>query len=111
MMTQPQPHSTEITIPTLDKKHIQGELTFPGDRSTGIVVFAHGSGSSRFSPRNKYVAGVIQSYGMGTLLMDLLTREEEAFDQFSREHRFNIRKFVFEKVVSFKTKPHQPLNS
>ncbi len=53
-----------------------GELNMPPD-AKGAVLFAHGSGSSRFSPRNTYVAGVLQQHGMGTLLFDLLTPEED----------------------------------
>jgi len=56
----------------------------------GIVVFVHGSGSSRHSPRNKYVANVLQEAGFLTLLFDLLTAEEEAIDNKTAEFRFNI---------------------
>ena len=55
---------------------IGGELHVPSS-SRGVVLFAHGSGSSRFSPRNTYVAEVLQQHGMGTLLFDLLTPEED----------------------------------
>ena len=55
---------------------LDGELILPSD-AQGIVVFAHGSGSSRFSPRNNYVAKVIQTRGLGTLLFDLLTPQED----------------------------------
>lgn len=55
---------------------LDGELILPSD-AQGIVVFAHGSGSSRFSPRNNYVAKVIQARGLGTLLFDLLTPQED----------------------------------
>lgn len=58
--------------------------------AVGLVVFAHGSGSSRFSPRNRYVAGVLEEAGLATLLVDLLTREEEQVDMRTREHRFDI---------------------
>ena len=68
---------------------LQGSLTIP-ERAPGIVVFVHGSGSSRLSPRNQYVAEVLQSAGLGTLLFDLLTREEEQIDNISRELRFDI---------------------
>lgn len=68
---------------------LSGELTVPKD-ATGIVLFAHGSGSSRHSPRNQYVARVICNSGVGTLLFDLLTREEEAIDNNTREFRFDI---------------------
>lgn len=56
----------------------------------GVVLFAHGSGSGRFSPRNRYVAQVLQGAGMATLLVDLLTREEEQIDLRTRHLRFDI---------------------
>jgi pimeloyl-ACP methyl ester carboxylesterase len=68
---------------------LEGELQIPG-AAKGIVLFAHGSGSSRFSPRNQYVARVIREAGIGTLLFDLLTREEEAIDLKTRHLRFDI---------------------
>jgi dienelactone hydrolase len=68
---------------------LEGELQIPG-ATKGIVLFAHGSGSSRFSPRNQYVARVIREAGIGTLLFDLLTREEEAIDLRTRHLRFDI---------------------
>jgi putative phosphoribosyl transferase len=60
-------------------------------KSCGIVVFAHGSGSSRHSPRNRQVAAILHSSGLGTLLLDLLTPEEEAVDRRTGEHRFDVR--------------------
>jgi putative phosphoribosyl transferase len=60
------------------------------DRATALVVFAHGSGSSRHSPRNQFVARTLSDAGLATLLFDLLTPEEEAIDLCTREHRFNI---------------------
>jgi len=68
---------------------LEGTLGLPRDPK-GLVLFAHGSGSSRHSPRNRYVAGVLQSRGIATLLFDLLTREEESVDQRTAELRFNI---------------------
>ena len=68
---------------------LHGELTIPFG-ATGIVIFAHGSGSSRFSPRNKFVAETISNAGIGTLLFDLLTRQEESIDEVTRKFRFNI---------------------
>ncbi|MBT2322064.1 dienelactone hydrolase family protein [Variovorax paradoxus] len=56
----------------------------------GLVLFAHGSGSSRFSPRNRHVARQLQQAGLATLLADLLTPEEEAIDERTRELRFDI---------------------
>jgi putative phosphoribosyl transferase len=68
---------------------LEGSLCVPPG-AKGIVIFAHGSGSSRHSPRNRYVAGVLQKNGIGTLLFDLLTVQEEAIDERSAELRFNI---------------------
>ncbi len=56
----------------------------------GLVLFAHGSGSSRFSPRNRYVAGVLEDAGLATFLVDLLTVAEERVDLRTRELRFDI---------------------
>jgi dienelactone hydrolase len=68
---------------------IDGDLMIP-PKAAGLVVFAHGSGSSRFSRRNRSVAHVLQGGGYATLLLDLLTREEEAIDQQTREYRFDV---------------------
>lgn len=68
---------------------LEGDLTVPPG-STGIVLFAHGSGSGRHSPRNRFVAGVIQEAGIATLLFDLLTRDEETEDNATRRLRFDI---------------------
>ncbi len=68
---------------------LEGNLNVPLG-ATGIVVFAHGSGSGRHSPRNRFVAKVFNAAGLGTLLMDLLTLEEETVDIQTREHRFDI---------------------
>jgi putative phosphoribosyl transferase len=76
---------------TIDVRNIiEGSLTIPKDPK-GIVIFAHGSGSSRYSPRNKYVAQVLNESGIATLLVDLLTSEEEKIDNITREQRFDIR--------------------
>lgn len=68
---------------------VDGDLHVP-ERAAGLVVFAHGSGSSRFSRRNRAVAKVIEHAGFGTLLLDLLTRDEEAQDERTGAHRFDI---------------------
>src|SRR5918999_4220523 len=68
---------------------LEGELNVPVG-AQGVVLFAHGSGSSRHSPRNQYVAQVIREAGVGTLLFDLLTREEEEVDARTRHLRFDI---------------------
>jgi dienelactone hydrolase len=66
-----------------------GTLGVPAG-AVGIVLFAHGSGSSRFSPRNRFVARVLRDAGLGTLLLDLLSREEEDVDEVTRHYRFDI---------------------
>src|SRR6266550_4443676 len=68
---------------------LSGNLTIPKN-AVALVLFAHGSGSSRHSPRNQFVARTLNDAGLGTLLFDLLTQEEEALDMRTREHRFNI---------------------
>src|SRR5258708_35302172 len=68
----------------------QGTSRCPKEQP-GVVVFAHGSGSSRHSPRNRYVASVLQQGGLATLLMDLLTPAEEQADFEPSQLRFNIR--------------------
>lgn len=73
----------------VDGETLEGELKIP-EGAQGIVIFAHGSGSSRFSPRNQFVAEMIREHECGTLLFDLLTREEEAADRFSGHLRFDI---------------------
>jgi pimeloyl-ACP methyl ester carboxylesterase len=68
---------------------LEGDLELPA-AAGGVVLFVHGSGSSRFSSRNRFVAGELRNAGFGTLLMDLLTRQEEAVDQYTAHLRFDI---------------------
>ena len=75
-----------VKIPPLG---LAGDLALPPGAS-GVIVFAHGSGSSRHSPRNRCVAGVLQRGGFGTLLLDLLTEAEEEVDLRTRHLRFDI---------------------
>jgi dienelactone hydrolase len=79
---------TVVKIPT-GEAAINGNLTIP-PKAKGIVLFAHGSGSGRFSPRNRLVAREINNARIATLLIDLLTEEEEAKDEFTGEFRFDI---------------------
>ena len=74
---------------TAGRVTLEGNLLIP-DGATGVVMFAHGSGSSRFSSRNRYVADVLRRSGVGTLLIDLLTRDEEAVDMRTAHLRFDI---------------------
>lgn len=82
------PEECEVKIKTLTVD-LYGSLCLP-DEAKGIVIFAHGSGSSRHSPRNQYVAKALQNTGMGTLLFDLLTAEEEMVDERTGRLRFDI---------------------
>lgn len=68
---------------------LEGDLALPAP-AAGVVLFAHGSGSSRHSPRNRHVAGVLQQAGLATLLVDLLTADEEEVDLRTRRLRFDI---------------------
>lgn len=77
-----------VWIPA-DGAEVVGDLVVP-DRALALVIFAHGSGSSRFSPRNRFVAGVLNQAGFATLLIDLLTPAEEDLDRYSGRYRFDI---------------------
>lgn len=72
----------------VDEAVLEGNLEVPS-RASGLVLFAHGSGSGRHSPRNRHVARHLQEQGLGTLLFDLLTEDEEVIDLRTRELRFN----------------------
>lgn len=87
-MTALWPEKRPVTL-VADGVSLEGDLQVP-DPCLGLVLFAHGSGSSRRSPRNRYVADVLVNVGIATLLFDLLTPEEEAVDAYTREHRFDI---------------------
>jgi putative phosphoribosyl transferase len=80
--------SEAISVPG-DGVAIDGDLVVPPQAGL-VVLFAHGSGSSRHSPRNRAVAAALQEAGLATLLMDLLTEEEERRDVLTAEHRFDI---------------------
>ncbi len=78
-------HLEQLVHIPIDSIKLEGSLALP-KQSSGLVIFAHGSGSSRFSPRNNFVARVLREAGIGTLLMDLLTETEDSIYQ----TRFNI---------------------
>ena len=80
---------TKPVVIALPEALLHGDLTLP-KLARGLVIFAHGSGSSRHSPRNRFVAEQINAAGLGTLLMDLLTHNEERVDDVTRELRFDI---------------------
>ena len=80
---------TREVIVQAGEDQLGGNLTIPAE-SNAIVLFVHGSGSSRFSSRNRFVAKTLNNAGLATLLFDLLTEDEEEVDRFTREYRFDI---------------------
>ncbi len=80
--------TSDVTIPA-GAAALAGTLALPPG-PCGVVAFAHGSGSSRFSPRNREVAAALNQAGLGTLLLDLLTEREGQIDERTRQHRFDI---------------------
>ncbi len=81
--------SEHVVYIPIGRIKLEGELIIPA-AAKGIVLFAHGSGSSRLSPRNQFVAKFLREQQLATLLIDLLTAEEDKVDQINRELRFNI---------------------
>jgi len=82
--------TTPIRVP-IGERWLPGDLGFPAQaQAHGIVLFAHGSGSSRHSPRNQFVARALERRGLATLLIDLLTPEEEAIDDRTAQYRFDV---------------------
>ncbi|HET9272151.1 MAG TPA: alpha/beta family hydrolase [Vicinamibacterales bacterium] len=91
------PGTSAVRIPARDIL-IEGDLAVPA-HAAGLVIFAHGSGSSRFSRRNRAVADHLLDGGYATLLLDLLTRKEEAVDQHTGQYRFDIPRLA-DRVVT-----------
>ena len=89
---------------------LEGDLLVP-DGATGVVLFAHGSGSSRFSSRNRYVAQYLREGGLGTLLIDLLTPQEEAVDNRTAHLRFDIDLLADRLVGAIEWLSRQPSTS
>ena len=88
LKTKPEDTERKVLI-RADHEGLEGELVVPVD-ARAIVLFAHGSGSSRLSPRNRYVSGELNKIKVATLLLDLLTLEEEDQDMKTGQFRFNI---------------------
>jgi putative phosphoribosyl transferase len=86
---------------------LEGTIGIPANAS-GIVLFAHGSGSSRFSPRNRYVAATLRQAGLATLLLDLLSPAEEEVDEVTRLHRFDIAMLADRLIVTIDWLRSQP---
>jgi dienelactone hydrolase len=98
-MSEVQIHAGRAVLP--------GNLDIP-ENANALVLFAHGSGSSRHSPRNQFVARTLNDVGLATLLFDLLTQEEEAIDMQTRELRFNIHLLAERLVHATKWAKQQP---
>jgi dienelactone hydrolase len=81
-------HELLVEVPA-GRVTLEGNVTVP-EGARGVVLFAHGSGSSRHSPRNRFVAQSLNDVGLATLLLDLLTADEEAIDAYSGHYRFDI---------------------
>src|SRR5438552_15239214 len=88
--------NSQVSIPA-GLAALDGNLTIP-DGATVLVLFVHGSGSSRHSPRNQFVARILNQAGLATLLFELLTAKEEAVDIQTAQHRFDIS-LVAERLV------------
>ena len=103
---KPEASKTSVRI-SIGSAAMHGDLGMPADPH-GLVVFAHGSGSSRHSPRNQYVARVLESRNLATLLIDLLTPEEEAIDNRTAALRFDIPMLAGRLVAIVDWLRHQP---
>jgi putative phosphoribosyl transferase len=87
--TEGSDQTVQVVAGRVTRVTLEGTLAIPAD-ARGVVLFAHGSGSSRHSPRNRFVAEALREGGLATLLVDLLTAEEEAVDARTRHLRFDI---------------------
>src|SRR5437773_438900 len=101
-MTTQTESAHSIVIPA-DHVQLEGDLIIPGEHPRGVVLFAHGSGSSRFSSRNRFVAQQLREAGLATLLMDLLTPREEQVDQYTGHLRFDIGLLARRLVAAMQT--------
>jgi putative phosphoribosyl transferase len=99
----------EVHVPVGDAVLV-GDLVLP-EHALGLVVFAHGSGSSRRSPRNRLVADTLNEAGIGTLLLDLLTPGEERTDRLTGEHRFDIPLLATRLISTIEWLRRSPLES
>src|SRR5438876_9728635 len=86
---------------------LQGNLDVPPG-AHGVILFAHGSGSGRHSPRNRFVAGQLQNAGLATLLVDLLTEAEESVDEYTGHLRFDIGLLADRLVAATEWLAHDP---
>lgn len=101
--------ATEVAVP-IGEAVLTGDLVVP-ESAAGIVLFAHGSGSGRFSPRNRLVAATLNEAGLATLLVDLLTPDEEELDRLTGEHRFDIGLLAGRVLATIDWVRQEPLSS
>lgn len=101
--------ATEVAVP-VGEALLRGDLVVP-ESAAGIVLFAHGSGSGRFSPRNRLVAATLNEAGLATLLVDLLTPDEEELDRLTGEHRFDIGLLAGRVLATIDWVRREPLSS
>lgn len=92
----------------LQDLRLQADISQPQGQAEGVVVFAHGSGSGRLSPRNRQVAQALVERGLATVLLDLLTPGEERIDSVTREYRFDIPRLAERLVGANDWLRHQP---
>lgn len=100
----------EVTMPVriaADDIFLHGDLQVPRD-ARGVVVFVHGSGSSRFSPRNRHVAQELNKHGLATLLLDLLTDEEQRIDSETMQYRFDVSLLARRSILAASWVRRQP---
>jgi len=98
--------ATGVAMPVGDAV-LEGDLVVP-EGATAVVLFAHGSGSSRHSPRNRRVAATLNEAGIGTLLVDLLTPDEEELDRVTAELRFDIELLARRLIAAIDWLRHEP---
>ena len=105
-MTAPAP-GRAVRIQVQDGLELEADLHVPS-AATGLVVFVHGTASSRFSPRNRSVAGALEAAGFGTLLLDLLSAPEAVADGWTGEHRFDVAMLARRVVAAIDWAREQP---
>jgi len=111
-MTREMPYADDNVERTMqfraDGVTLEGTLGVPQGDVRGLIIFAHGSGSSRFSSRNRFVARALRASGLGTLLLDLLSANEEVRDEITRELRFDIPMLATRLVAAIDWASAQP---
>lgn len=105
----PRPAVPEPLVIEVKGLRLHADLTWPLTEPAGVVMFAHGSGSSRSSPRNRAVAAHLVGHGLATILLDLLTEHEELLDAMTHEYRFDIPRLARRLVLASEWLAGQPI--